>query len=265
MSSASRPSGVEPVRLRPPPAPRPRAPGASFGMAEELVAELAGVAGARGDQRDALRAAEPRRSRSGTTSARRTASGSAASRRARVRSSRLAGPCTAMLWSWSVDSLTHTCRPEPLGLLAQPDAVVLVAADEAEVVVGRAGRRCRRRASRRSRCTSPCRRPGRSASRRMSRVIVALQQRLGVGPEDLELAQRREVHDRRLLAAGPVLGDRAVVVVAVGQPVAAVLGEPARSAPRCAGGTPVSLRELGLGVRRDAVRDRQSRTAPSAG
>ena len=78
-----------------------------------------------------------------------------------ARSSRDCGPCTAMLCRSSVDSLTQTRQPEALGLLAQPDAVVLGAADEAEVVRRRAGRRCRRRASRRSRCTSPCRRPGR--------------------------------------------------------------------------------------------------------
>ena len=52
-----------------------------------------------------------------------------------------------------------------------------------------------------------------------------LDQQLRVGAEDLELAQRREVHDHRRLAAGPVLGDRALALEAVRQPVAAVLDQ----------------------------------------
>ena len=58
-----------------------------------------------------------------------------------------------------------------------------------------------------------------------------LHQRLGVGPEDLELAQRREVHDDGLLAAGPVFVERALVVEAGREPVAAVVDEPRVSAP----------------------------------
>ncbi len=156
-------------------------------------------------------------------------------------------------------------QAELLGLLAQPDAVVVVAADPAEVVVRRAGTRCRRRSCRRSRCTWPCRRPGRRRAGAMSRVIVALQQRLGVGAEDLELAQRRQVHDRRALAAGPVLGDRRRRCRSGRQPVAAVLGEVRASAPTCAGGRPVSLVSFGLGVGGHAVGDRCARSVFFAG
>ena len=115
-------------------------------------------------------------------------------------------------------------QAEPLGQLLQPDAVVLVAADEAEVVVAEpedggvvdhaAGLVADGRVD-----DLADRQPAHVARDRL------LDQRLGVGAEHLPLAQRREVHDHGLLAAGPVLGDGALVVVAVRQPVAAVLDE----------------------------------------
>jgi hypothetical protein len=52
-----------------------------------------------------------------------------------------------------------------------------------------------------------------------------LQQGLGVGAGDIELAQGRQVHDRHLLAAGPVFGQGAVADEAPGQPEALVVDE----------------------------------------
>ena len=104
-------------------------------------------------------------------------------------------------------------EPEPLGLLAQPDAAVLGAADPAEVVRAEpedgpvvehpAGLVAHRRVD-----DLAVREPADVARHRR------LEERLGVRPEHLELPERREVHDRRPLAARPVLVDGAVVVVA---------------------------------------------------
>ena len=99
-------------------------------------------------------------------------------------------------------------QPQALGLLAQPDAVVGVAADEAEVVLGRAGRRSRRRASRRSRCRSPCRRPGPTASLRTSRVTRRCISVSASGPSTSNLRSGERSMTTAALAAGPVLGDR---------------------------------------------------------
>ncbi len=52
-----------------------------------------------------------------------------------------------------------------------------------------------------------------------------LRQRLRVGSQHLELAQRRQVHDRRLLATRPVLRDGTLVVEVAGQPVPGVLDD----------------------------------------
>ena len=82
-----------------------------------------------------------------------------------------------------------------------------------------------------------------------------LEQLLGVRPKHLELAQGRQVHDHGLLATGPVLVQRALIVVAARQPVAAVLAE----LPRQSLGPRVEarlLRELGLGVGGHPVADR---------
>ena len=92
--------------------------------------------------------------------------------------------------------------------LLEPDAVVLVAADEAEVVLAEPVDRrvvdhpARLVAEGRVR-DLPDGQPPRVARDRL------LDERLRVWPEDLPLAERRDVHDRDLLAAGPVLGDRA--------------------------------------------------------
>ncbi len=134
------------------------------------------------------------------------------------------------------------------------DAVVGVAADEAEVVVGQpehggvvdhaAGLVAHRRVD-----DLPDRQLADVAGDR------GLHERLGVGADDLPLAQRREVHDHGLLAAGPVLGDRPLVVVAVGQPVAAVVDEVAREL-RGPGVKRGLLGHLRVGLRGDAMGDR---------
>ena len=126
--------------------------------------------------------------------------------------------------SWSVEGLTYALQPEPLGLLLEPDAVVGVAADEAEVVLAEpedggvvdhpAGLVAHRRVADLA--------DGEAADVAGERV---LHEHLGVGPEHLPLAQRREVHDDGPLAARLVLGHGALVVEAVRQPVAAVLDD----------------------------------------
>ena len=263
MSSASRPSGVSPCGA-PASMTASQSAGASFGMAEELVAELARVAGARDDQRQALRAADPRRSRSGTSSS--SANGvcvGGVQIDPRSRISRLVGPWTATLCSSSVDSLTQTRRPsrsacsrsQTPSYSAPPTKRKLSGAmPEHGAVVDHPARLV--------------------AHRRVDDLAVGepadvarhrrLQQRLGVGAEDLELPQRREIHHRRLLAAGPVLVDRAEVVVRGRQPVAVVLGEAARQRARCAAWKPVSFVSFGSasGVTRCAI---AARSAPSAG
>ena len=103
-------------------------------VAEDLVAELAAVAGARHDDRDAVVVADPADEEAEPAQVLAAPGASAGSRRPARRMSRLRGPCTAMLWSWSVDGLTYALQPHPLGLLLQPDAVVGIAADEAELV-----------------------------------------------------------------------------------------------------------------------------------
>ena len=172
-------------------------------MAEELVAELARIAGARGDQRQSLRAAE--------TADREAEPLELGERRLRgrrpddlrqdlARGRPLDGDVVEV-----VRRLLHPdAQPEPLGLLAQPDPVVLGAADEAEVV------RCDPEDGAVVEHSA-----GLVAHRRVDDLSVGeppdvaghrrLHQRLGIGAEDLELPQRREVHHGRLLAAGPVL------------------------------------------------------------
>ena len=157
-----------------------------------------------------------------------------------LRISRLSGPWTAMLCSSSVDGLTHTRRPRSLGDLLEVHAGVRVAADEAEVVVGHAedGRVVDHAAG-----VVADGGVDDLADREPARVARdrRLDQRLGVGPEHLPLAQRREVHDDGLLAAGPVLLDGALVGEAGRQPVAAVLGDVAGQLATSASGSAVSL------------------------
>ncbi len=144
---------------------------------------------------------------------------------------------------------------EAVGLLAEPDAVVLGAPHEAEVrrveaedgaVVDHAARVvAERRVD-----DLPVGEPADVARHRR------LQELLRVRPEHLPLPQRREVHDRGALAARPVLVDRAVVVVGRRQPVAVVLGEPPgqRGRARVERGL---ARQPRLRVRRHAVGDRR--------
>ena len=141
-----------------------------------------------------------------------------------------------------------------LRLLLQPDAVVVVAPDEPEVVLTEpedggivdhaahlvAQGRVDDLAHRELACITRDR---------------GLHQRFGVGPEDLELPERRQVHHHGVVAARPVLRDRAVVVEVGGQPVARVLDQvagqrlDARMERRL-------LREHRLGVGRHAMGDR---------
>jgi hypothetical protein len=144
---------------------------------------------------------------------------------------------------------------QALGLLAKPDAAVLGAADPAEVV----GAETEDRAV----VQHPA---GLVAHRGVDDLAVGestdvardgrLEEGLGVGPEHLELPERREVHDRGALAARPVLVDRAVVVVGRRQPVAVVLRE-ARGEGRRARLEARLPRQPRLRVGRDAVRDRR--------
>ena len=53
----------------------------------------------------------------------------------------------------------------------------------------------------------------------------SLQQRFGIGTEDFEFPQRREVHDHSPLAARPVFFDGAGIVECGRQPVPPVFGE----------------------------------------
>ena len=252
MSSASRPSGVRPWSA---PASQiaSQTAGPSDGMAPDLVAELARVPGARDDDRDPVvrpdatdREAEPleileRRLR-------------------RRRPDDLRQELAALrpLDGDVVELVGRGLHPHlellALGELVQPDAVVLVAADEAEVVLaepvdGRVVDHPARLVADGGVRDLADREPPRVACDRL------LDERLGVRAEDLPLAQRREVHDRDLLAARPVLGDRALVVEAVRQPVAAVLDEALRelARPRVEGRL---LREHRVGVGRHPACDR---------
>ena len=55
-----------------------------------------------------------------------------------------------------------------------------------------------------------------------------LHQRLGVRASDLIFAQRRQIHDHRPLARGPVFGNAAMVGHILGQPVASIFNKVAR-------------------------------------
>ena len=216
MSSASSPSGVRPCSC---PASQiaSQTAGPSDGMAPHLVPELARVAGARDDDRDPVVRPDPpdREAEPAEILERRL-------RRRRPHDLLQELPALRPLHGDVVQLVGRGLHPDlelvPVGELLQPDAVVLVAADEAEVVLaepvdGRvvdhpaglvADRGVRHLADRE---------PPRVARDR------ALDQRLRVRAEHLPLAQRGEVHDRGLLPARPVLRDRSLVVEAVREPV----------------------------------------------
>ena len=221
-------------------------------MTEELVPELARVPGARGDQRQALRPTEPRDREPEPLQLgeRRLRRRGPDERREQLAALRALDGDVVQLVGRLLDPYAQL---EPVRLLAEPDAVVRRAADEPEV----------RRVQPEDRAVVD--HPARVvAERRVDDLAVGeppdvarhrrLQELLRVGPENLPLAKRREIHDRRLLAAGPVLRHRAEVVVGGRQPVAVVLGDPRRQL----GGSRVErrpLRQLRLGVGRHAVRD----------
>ena len=150
--------------------------------------------------------------------------GPAASRRSPRRISRERGPWTARLWIWSVAGLTWALRPELRACSLSQIAAIVVAADPAELVgaVAEQGAVVDHAAvlvAHRRVDHLPDREPADVAGQR------ALQERLGVGAQHLELAQGREVDRDAALAAGPVFLDRPCLGEAVGQPVAAILGQ----------------------------------------
>ena len=236
MSSASSPSGFRPCGA---PASQiaSQTAGAVVGVAEDLVAELAACSRCARRRSGCRRSRRSARPGSGTTSAPRAAAAVGGAQTSSFRISRLGGPWTARLCSSSVDGLTHTLQAEPLGELAcsqtpsysSPPMKRKLSCAEPEdgrVVDHPAGLVADRRVD-----DLADRQPADVARDRV------LHERLGVRAEHLPLAQRREVHHGGLLAAGPVLGDGALVVEAVRQPVAAVLDEVAGQLAS-AGGTP---------------------------
>ena len=150
-----------------------------------------------------------------------------------------------------------------LGLLLEPDSAIVVAADPAKLV-GAVTEQCPvvdHAAMRKAHG-----RVGHLPHRQLADVAGerALQQRLGIGPQHLELAQGRQVDRDAALAAGPVFLDRASLGEAVGQPVAPILDEiagkcrDARMEPRLLGElqgcvrrhakTHRALEQVGLGI-----------------
>ena len=222
-------------------------------VAEDLVAELAAVARARDDDRDAAEVADPPDEEAEPLELLqlRLVRGRPDDLLEDLAARRPLDGDVVQLVGRRLDP--DALEPEPVGELLEVHAVVGVAADEA-VVVGAEPEHGRV-------VDHPA---GLVAHGRVDDLAVAqprdvarhrvLDERPRVGPEDLPLAQGGEVHDRRLLAAGPVLGDGALVGEAGGQPVAAVLGDVAgeRGPALVEAGL---LGQHGLGLRGDAVRD----------
>ena len=222
-------------------------------MAPDLVAQLAGVAGARDHQRDTVEIAQP---------------GDGEAEPAELLQVRLGrrGPDQlfedfAALGALHRDvvqlvgrGLDPDLEAQLLGLLAQPDAAVVVATDPAEVVGPEAeGRAVVDHAA----VLVAHGRVDHLSDRKAPHVAgqTVLHQRLGVGADHLELAQRREVNRHGPLAAGPVFLDGAIVREAVGQPEAAVFGEVAGQR----GGAWMErglARQLGFGVGSHAISHR---------
>ena len=143
-------------------------------------------------------------------------------------SSRLSGPWTATLCSWSVDGLTQTLSSCRSAQLLQPDAVVLVSADEAEVVLrepvdGRVvDHPARLVADRRVRDL-----PDRE--RRASRVIASWISDSASGPSTSHLRSGDKSMTATFSRQAQYSRDGALVVEAMRKPVAAVLDEALRS------------------------------------
>ena len=196
---------------------------AVVGVAEDLVAELAAVAGARDDERDAVVGADPADEEAEPLELLELRLG-------RGRPDELLQDLAAQrpLDRDVVQLVGRRLDPHAqaalVGDLLEVHARVRVAADEAEVVVGHAEDR---RVVDHAAGLVADRGVDDLADREPARVARdrRLDERLGVRAQHLPLAQRREVHDDGLLAARPVLLDRALVGEAGRKPVAAVLGD----------------------------------------
>ena len=224
------------------------------GMAPDLVAELARVAGARDDDRDPVGRRRPGRPGSGTTPGRRARPGSAASRRPPRGSRGSPGPWTATLCSWSVEGLTHTWSPSRSACslsqtpsysspptnrkLSCPSRKTVASSIIPPVSLHTAVY-----------VTWP------TASRRASRVIVACSSASASGPSTSNLRSG----DRSMIAACSRHAQYSAIAPSLekrcGQPVAAVLDEALRERARARVERRL-LREHRLGVGRHAVGDR---------
>ena len=91
-----------------------------------------------------------------------------------------------------------------------------------------------------------------------------LHQAFGIRPQHLEFPQRRQVHDDRPLAAGPVFVQRTAVGETVGQPEAVIFGEVSRvlGKPAVETGLPS---EFGIGRRESCERPPLWKTRSRAG
>ena len=199
--------------------------GAVARMAEDLVPELARVAGPRDDDRRSLRLVDASHEEPEPSELARSWVGWPGVQTNRWRISRLFGPCTAMLCSCVDRGLhVHVDEPEAFGLFLQPDAHGIVACHEPEVVLAEAEHRA---LVDHAAVVVADRRVDDLAHRKATRVARdhGLGERLRVGAEHLELAQGGEVHDRRPLATCPVLGHGALAVEVARQPVARVLDD----------------------------------------
>ena len=200
--------------------------GRVLGMAEDLVAQLAGIAGARDHDGDPVVIADPP---DGEMEPLDLGQARPGRRRPDDALQHLAalGPLhrdIAELVRRGFDPGLETAGRR---LVAQPFAGVFVAGDEAIAVGAHAeGHRI---------VDHPAalvaeRRIGRLPFRQPAHVAGAgqLHQRLGIGPQHLELAQGREVGRNHPFAAGVILVHGAVVVELGWQPVAAIFREIAR-------------------------------------
>ena len=145
----------------------------------------------------------------------------------RWRISRLFGPLHRDVGELVGGRLDPDVHPAPLRLLAQPQPREVVAADPPEIIVpepedGAVVDHPPVLVAHRGIDHLPHREPAHVAGH------AELHQRLGVGAEDLVLAQRREVRHHRPLPAGPVLADRPVGGEVLREPVPVVLDEVAR-------------------------------------
>ena len=197
-----------------------------LGMAEHFVAQLAGIAGPRDDNGSAVEIAD-----AADGEAEPLQLGDAGLRRRRPHHLLQDLAARRALDREVVQLVGRGAHPRPqaelLPQLAQHEAARLVAADEAEVVLAQAEDRAvvehaAGLVAHGGIDHLPFRQLAHVARHR------ALQQRLGIGPGHLELAQGREVDHHRALSGRPVFADRPFVVEAARQPVAAILREVAR-------------------------------------